>query len=515
MIFSLSNQAINSAQLRIDLENAASGAINSFEGMVRNHNQGRQVTALEYEAHNKLCDLEIQKIFNEIRNSFDVNHIICQHRTGRLEIGATAVWIGVSAPHRDHAFKACRYLIDELKSRLPIWKKEFYAEGDSGWINCTTDKPKINRDQYYSRQIRMPRVGINGQSKIEAARVLVVGAGGLGASALLGLAGAGIGTIGICEHDLLDESNLHRQFLYTHGQIGQPKVIAATQRLLDLNPSLHINSYNHRITSDNVKDLFNQYDLVLDCTDNFRTKFLLNDAAVLLKKPLIQASIYQNDAQLNHVMPGQTGCLRCIWSEIPEAGCTGNCEESGVFGDVPAMIGHLQSLQVLQYILGDFKNIGKTLIYNFTHHTVDKIANTTNPECPVCGTNPSIKNISSDNYHTSIRETMDVENLTDQDIQNSILVDVRESYERVLNPLHEIPSLHHPCSQLTSIDFKYDATKKYFIFCAKGIRSLSVVKDLHAKGVMNVISLDNTFTEIKQRLIRWNESDSSSKEYKH
>lgn len=500
MEFSLCDTKIDSSLLASRLKTPASGAVNIFEGIVRNHNNQHAVHRLFYEAYPELCETEIENIFREVQSLYQPHRVICQHRVGALEIGDTAVWIGVSSAHRDASFKACRYLIDEIKSRLPIWKKETYSSGESGWINCAQPMDRINPEIYYSRQMLLPDVGSGGQDVLARSKVLVVGAGGLGSAALLGLAGSGIGTIGIAEFDHLEEHNLHRQHIYAHAQVGQPKLRLAAQRILELNPSLQVISHPEKLSPKNVESIITAYDVILDCTDNFATKFLLNDAAVLFRKPLIQASLYQNDAQLRYYVPEETACLRCTWPEMPEAGCIGTCQDTGVLGDVAATMGHLQSLSTVQLLLGTLKNADQTTLMDFSQRSIQTIRNTINPDCPICGPKARIKSIEFPDDADKSPLATDIRDLSDETLLKATLIDVRESYERVMSPLKETPSIHLPCSRFDPQSFKMPTTESTaYFFCAKGIRSLAVVESLASLGFENVISLNNTFAQIRSR----------------
>ncbi|HZH97503.1 MAG TPA: ThiF family adenylyltransferase, partial [Fimbriimonadaceae bacterium] len=333
-------------------EHSAAGAFVTFDGRVRDHNEGQAVLRLEYEAYDELAVSEGERILEEARQRFDVLGIECVHRVGLLEIGDVAVRVGVAAAHRGEAFRACEFVIDEVKRRVPIWKKEYYASGASDWINCHSGEAAMEAEAaYYARQVRLPDLGQEGQSKLKAARVLVVGAGGLGSSALLYLAASGVGKIGISEDDVLSPSNLHRQVLYNWADVGKPKAALAARRLLALNPFVTA-EVHARITTDNALAIFQDYDLVLDCTDNFRSKFLLSDAAVAARKPLVQASIYQYEGQLHVYDPKvNSPCLRCTWPEIPAEDCVGSCAEVGVMGVLPGVFGALQASEAIKLIL--------------------------------------------------------------------------------------------------------------------------------------------------------------------
>ncbi|MGH9553971.1 MAG: ThiF family adenylyltransferase, partial [Terriglobales bacterium] len=307
-MFALAKERIDCEAHKQSLFNAKAGALATFEGWVRNHNEGREVLALAYEAYDALAVKEAEKIIAEAKERFEIYDASCIHRVGELCIGDVAVWVGAIAAHRGTAFDACRYIIDEIKHRLPIWKKETYTDGSSGWVNCQsgchdgvrTDRatqdaavPDITEADYYSRQIILHEVGESGQHKLKNAKVLVIGAGGLGSSALLYLAGAGVGTIGICDSDRVEPSNLHRQILFGRSSVGQLKAEAACARLTELNPFISILTHAQRFAATNAAQLVDGYDIILDCSDNFETKFLANDIALSTAKTLIQASIYQ------------------------------------------------------------------------------------------------------------------------------------------------------------------------------------------------------------------------------
>ena len=396
-MFQLCNIPLEQLNLREGLNSPEAGAFSFFEGWVRNHNEGRRVIALEYEAEPSLCQKEMGKILKEAETKFDVLEVKVFHRIGKLNIGEMAVWVGVTAPHRDASFAACRYVIDELKHRLPIWKKEYYADGESSWVGC--NHQSSNEQNFYSRQMALPEIGPEGQNKLKNAKVLVVGAGGLGCAALTSLACAGIGTIGIVEHDILQESNLHRQFLYSHEEIGRPKTELAAQRLKALNPYITIKTHPEQIKPENVEAILRDYDLILDCTDNFPAKFLLNDAAFLFKKILIQASIYQWEGQIQIFDSSQKGCLRCLWPEIPDNACLGNCRQAGVLGMMPSVFGHAQALEAVKYFLNLSPLFNKeTIVFNLLNYEWHKINLQPNPLCHLCGAAAKITKISEENY---------------------------------------------------------------------------------------------------------------------
>lgn len=356
--FSLTDEAVDPARLGASLQHPGSGGFCAFEGWVRDSNEGRAVGGLEYEAYAELALAEGERIIDEAIARHGVIAARCVHRTGRLAIGDLAVWIGVSSAHRDEAFRACRYVIDEIKHRLPIWKKEHYIGGDTAWVACSHTHREHEHGSLtafvpdYSRQTRLREVGEAGQAKLAAARVLVIGAGGLGCPVLGYLAGAGIGTLGIVDGDRLDASNLHRQTMYDARDIGQRKVDLAARRIALLNPSVAVRTYAEPLHAMNVVDVFEQYDLVVECTDDIASRYLSNDASILTGTPLILASVYQYEGQLQVVTaePGAP-CLRCLWPQPPAPGAVATCVESGVLGPVPGVLGGMQAVEALRLLL--------------------------------------------------------------------------------------------------------------------------------------------------------------------
>ncbi|MFM7454545.1 MAG: ThiF family adenylyltransferase, partial [Cyanobium sp.] len=273
--FSFSARAVDVPALQRELADPRCGGYAAFEGWVRNHNEGQEVTHLEYEAFAELAVREGERIIAEACAKYGVENARCVHRIGDLALGELAVWVGVSARHRDEAFKACRYIIDEVKHRVPIWKKEHYVSGDSGWVNCErcATAPQHSHDHAhehahkptraqhsalapdYSRQMNLREVGAAGQAKLRAARIAVVGAGGLGVPVLQFLAGAGVGQLIIIDGDRLEPSNLHRQTWYALADCGQAKAELAAARVRALNPEVAVEVHAQRLDALNAAKL--------------------------------------------------------------------------------------------------------------------------------------------------------------------------------------------------------------------------------------------------------------------
>lgn len=252
--------------------------------------------------------------------------------------------------------------------------------------------------QRYSRHIILQDVGGKGQLKLKRAKVLLIGAGGLGSPAGLYLAAAGIGTIGLVDGDVVDLSNLQRQIMHSTATIGQPKVESGKKTLLAINPDITVNAYNQVVNADNILPLISDYDVILDGSDNFSTRFLVNDACFFAKKPLISASMFRFEGQLTTIKPHQGyPCYRCLYPEPPPAGLVPNCQEAGVLGVLAGTMGILQASEAIKEILGIGETLAdKLLIYDALEMKFRKVARPKDPACPLCGPNPTIKGLQSD-----------------------------------------------------------------------------------------------------------------------
>ncbi|TAM61742.1 MAG: molybdopterin converting factor [Rhodanobacter sp.] len=513
--FSLSSDAVDLAQLRESLRHSGSGGFCNFEGWVRNNNEGREVSGLEYEAYAELALAEGERIIAEAIARYGVLAARCVHRTGVLGIGDLAVWIGVSAAHRDEAFRACRYIIDEIKHRLPIWKKEHYLSGDTAWVACShTERaheheppamhahhghvhhhdapvavtaPAFTPD--YSRQTRLRDVGDAGQAKLAAARVLVIGAGGLGCPVLSYLAGAGVGTLGIVDGDLLDASNLHRQTLYDARDIGQRKVDLARQRIAALNPTVSVHTYAEPLHAGNVVDVFAQYDLVVECTDDMRSRYLSNDAAVLTGTPLVLASVYQYEGQLQVVSakPGEP-CLRCLWPDEPAPGVAGSCVESGVLGPVPGVLGTMQAIEALKILLDLPRSAGQSLLLvNLLDVGTQRLPIDASRGCARHGGCAAVAQRALAQAQRDHDVDLVFASLDDAIAAGYRLVDVREPDEIAAQPLHA-PSCCVPSAQLATQAGELPPGRLLLI-CASGRRSAHAARELRGLGVRDAYSL--------------------------
>ncbi|HXQ63211.1 MAG TPA: ThiF family adenylyltransferase [Steroidobacteraceae bacterium] len=504
--FEFSDRPLDTAALRAALEDRAAGGYASFEGWVRDHNDGRAVDRLEYEAYAELAIKEGERIVAEAIRRFGVRRARCAHRVGTLALGELAVWVGVSSAHRGEALAACRYIIDEVKHRVPIWKKEYYADGDSGWVNCercaAVPDPSGHDHGHghagsaagaahpaglprpdYSRQVVLPEVGPAGQARVRAAKVLVIGAGGLGVPVLTYLAGAGVGTLGVVDGDLLEPSNLQRQTLYALADVGRPKALLAAERLRSLNPEVDVRAYVERADAPGLQLLAESYDVLVDCSDNFTTRFAVNDVAVRLGKPAVLASVYQYEGQLQVVRPGGA-CLRCVWPEATRDGLVGNCAEAGVLGPVPGVLGSLQALEVLKLVLGVATPAEHAVVLvDLGTLDMQRIKARRAPECAgrSCARLPvAAATIEDLELPATALAAAAADGFT--------VIDVRDARERAERPA-PCPHRHIPLDRLVADPRQLDAAGRYLLVCARGQRSRAAAEVLRRAGIPDAWSL--------------------------
>jgi sulfur-carrier protein adenylyltransferase/sulfurtransferase len=615
--FRFSRTPINVESLRQELADPTCGGYTSFEGLVRNHNEGMSVRHLEYEAFEPLAVKEGEKIVAEAIKRFGIARAACVHRIGDLGIGEMAVWVGASARHRDEAFRACRYIIDEVKHRVPIWKKEHYENGDSGWVNCercaapsaddtaataVANAPAHNhshghqhgahshggtaRDSAhnhgsdahepgergthrhgdhthehdhsarghenhkhnpgphgrgdgrtgrdpatvpdYSRQIALKEVGPVGQSKLRAARVLVVGCGGLGVPVISYLAGAGIGRLGLVDSDRLEASNLHRQTMYALAEVGELKADLAAKRVKALNPDVDTRIHAVRLDATNAADLVAQYDLVIDCTDNFSTKFLLNDICVQKSVPAIFSSVYQYEGQIQVVRPDGP-CLRCIWPAATRDGIVGNCSEAGVLGPVPGTFGNLQAFEALRLLLGLPGQLGQELLmFDLLTMSISRLRtkrSATHPDHALTALAQAQKQAQTQGHtqtngpaqtpgQTQTQSQpaagqpngdaapleLDFDSLEDAQAAGFKIIDIREPHELATVPTPAKNARHIPLAQLLYGNPPFKPEGQELLVCASGKRSLAAAQELRSRGATGISSLRGGIAKLRRRV---------------
>lgn len=255
----------------------------------------------------------------------------------------------------------------------------------------------------YTRHIILPEVGEAGQLKLLQSKVLLIGAGGLGSPAALYLAAAGVGTLGIIDNDVVDRSNLQRQILHNEGTVGMPKVESAKQTLNALNPDVTVVAHNERLSSDNIRSILEKYDVIVNGCDNFSTRYLLNDAAVLMNKPIVDGSIFRFEGQCSVIMPHQGPCYRCLYPTPPPPDMAPSCQEAGVFGVLPGIIGCLQGVEVIKLLLGIGEPlVGRLLMYDALKEKFREMKIRRDVTCPVCGDHPTITEIKDEAWYCAM-----------------------------------------------------------------------------------------------------------------
>ena len=341
----------------------------------------------------------------------------------------------------------------------------------------------------YSRQLVLPEVGTAGQLRLKASSVLVVGVGGLGIPAAVYLAAAGVGTIGLVDNDIVEKSNLHRQTIYSEEDVGNPKAKVASQRLGSVNPHVKVEPHNLKLDSSNAMEVLAGYDVVLDCTDNFPARYLINDACVLLGKPDVYASIFRFDGQASVFDAKKGPCYRCLFPEPPPADSVQDCAVAGVLGVLPGILGSIQAVQAMNIILGRGQSLaGRLMLFNATDMNFSELRVKKDPGCPVCGTNPTVKKLIDYEEFCGTgsvrREVVEVDpgQLKEQIDGGSrlVLLDVREPYEYDL--CHLEGSKLIPLGELEKRVGELSKGDDMVVYCHVGARSSRAVAYLQAHG---------------------------------
>lgn len=353
--------------------------------------------------------------------------------------------------------------------------------------------------QRYARHIILPEIGMSGQTKICSTSVLCIGAGGLGSPVILYLASAGIGKIGIVDFDRVDLSNLHRQVIHTTVDIGKPKTESALEAIKRINPAVKVDIFQEKLNSQNALDIISQFDIVVDGSDNFPTRYLTNDACVMLKKPNIYGSIFRFEGQASVFAPHLGGpCYRCLYPEPPPPGAVPSCAEAGVLGVLPGIIGMIQATEVLKLALGIGKPlIGRLLLYNALEMKFKEIKVRPDPQCQICGKNPTITKLIDYEQVCSVKpDTLlknegkdsitveELKNLMDDKSRKIRIIDVREYEEFKIAKINGAELF-----PLSTFHLKYrelDPNEEYYVICKSGVRSQKAVEFLKKNGFKNV-----------------------------
>ncbi len=352
----------------------------------------------------------------------------------------------------------------------------------------------------YSRHLIMPEVATRGQKRLKAARVLCIGTGGLGSPLSLYLAAAGVGTLGLADFDVVDASNLQRQILHATADVGRPKTLSAQEKLTAINPEVRVVRHDQTIDGSNALDLFADYDVIVDGTDNFPTRYLVNDACVLLGKPNVYGSIFRFDGQATVFFPPHGPCYRCLYPEPPPPDLVPNCAEGGVLGILPGLIGVVQATETVKLILGQGQPlIGRLLLYDALAMSFREMKVRKNPRCPICGPNPSIRGLIDYQQFCGVAPVAaanqaELAEITALDLRGllassepPLLLDVRNPEEAlicrieaaVLIPLPELPARLHEINRRRPI----------VVHCKSGKRSAKAIELMNAAGFSRLTNL--------------------------
>lgn len=367
-----------------------------------------------------------------------------------------------------------------------------------------TDHHGLSRGELlrYARHLALPHVGIEGQARLKGSRVLCVGAGGLGSPVALYLAAAGVGTLGIVDFDVVDETNLQRQILHGTRDVGRPKLDSAADRLRDVNPWVEVVRHQTRLTSANALDIVGAYDVVVDGTDNFPTRYLVNDACVLTGKPNVYGSVFRWEGQASVFAAPGGPCYRCLFREPPPPGLVPNCAEGGVLGVLPGIIGSLQAMETIKLLLGVGDTLsGRLLIFDAMEMSWREVSLSRNPACPVCGDEPTQTSLID--YELFCGITRDdtypgpkVEELEPHDVaallggdEPPVLVDVRERWEWTVGNLDDRGALLIPLGELPDRMPDVPRDRPVVFICRSGVRSLTAARRLLEAGHPRVYNL--------------------------
>jgi adenylyltransferase/sulfurtransferase len=364
--------------------------------------------------------------------------------------------------------------------------------------------PGLTRDEIlrYSRHLLIPEVGLEGQRKLKGSSALVIGTGGLGSPVALYLAAAGIGRIGLVDYDIVDSSNLQRQVIHGTSTVGKLKVESACHRLTDLNPDIQIDIYNEPYTSENAMRIAKEYDIIIDGTDNFPTRYLTNDVAVFLGKPNIYGSIFRFDGQVSVFYAKKGPCYRCLFPEPPPPGLVPSCAEGGVLGVLPGTVGTLQATEAIKVLLGiGTPLIGKLLLYNALDMSFDFVTLKKNPNCRVCGPNADIKELIDyeefcgvPGHHADDTSAGANWDITVQELKarlerdpNLLLLDVREPHELQISAIQGAKNI--PLGEVAQRMSELDSAEEMVVFCKRGSRSARAIEILSSAGFKKMKNL--------------------------
>ncbi len=379
-----------------------------------------------------------------------------------------------------------------------------YRRGEVGCPPLTEPVMQLSNDEIrrYSRHLILPEVGMAGQKKICSTSVLCIGAGGLGSPIAMYLAAAGMGKLGIVDFDTVDFSNLQRQLLHGTGDVGRAKAESAKDTINDLNPNVEVVIHSTRLSSENALEIIGQYDIVVDGTDNFPTRYLTNDACVLLRKPNVYGSIFRFEGQASVFAPHLGGpCYRCLYPEPPPPGMVPSCAEGGVLGVLPGIIGCIQATEILKLALGKGTSlVGRLLLFNALDMKFKELRLRRDPQCPVCGEHPTLHRlIDYEQFCGVVSEPAapdsNPDEVTVQDMKQALgdpqsavkVIDVREPDEYQIARVPGVPLF--PLSLLPQRFTELDPNQQIYLHCKSGIRSMKALRFLREQGFKYVKSV--------------------------
>jgi sulfur-carrier protein adenylyltransferase/sulfurtransferase len=388
--------------------------------------------------------------------------------------------------------------------------------------SATGNLPELTNEEItrYSRHLILPEVGMTGQRKLKNARVLLVGTGGLGAPLGLYLAAAGVGTIGLVDFDTVDASNLQRQIIHGTRDIGRPKIASAKDRLRDVNPHVKVEAFETRLTAKNALEIIKDFDVVADGTDNFPTRYLVNDACVLLGKPNAYGSIFRFEGQASVFWAERGACYRCLYPEPPPPGMVPSCAEGGVLGVLPGLIGSIQANETIKLILGEGEPlVNRLVLFDALKLRFREMKLRKDPKCPLCGQNPTIKELidyeafcgvtaaTTSANATPVDEISAVELKRRIDLgQNIQIVDVREPHEFAIARIPNTKLI--PLATVTERVHEFDPTLETVVHCKGGVRSAKAIRALKEAG------FTGTLINLKGGITAWsNDVDASVPKY--
>lgn len=366
--------------------------------------------------------------------------------------------------------------------------------------NSTSADLSHEEIQRYSRHLLLPEVGLEGQKKLKAASVLIIGAGGLGSPIAMYLAAAGIGSIGLVDMDIVEASNLQRQIIHGTDNVGELKIESAKRSIARINPFVNVNIYQEKFTADNAMDIARDYDIIIDGTDNFPTRYLVNDVCVLLGKPTVYGSIFRFEGQASVFSAKHGPCYRCLYPEPPPEGLVPNCAEGGVIGVLPGMIGTIQANEAIKIILGEGLPLyNRLLVLDALDMRFRELSIRKNPHCQICGTHPTITQLIDYQHFCGISPTSDThaiaqeqlitatqlaEKLSSTSIQ---LIDVRSAEEHAICAIPD--SLLIPLAELPFRLQEINRDAEVIIYCKSGVRGTKAVNLLNDEGFPQVKNL--------------------------